>query len=133
MKELRIRATGPEGVHIDWSQMGQPGFKHEVIVKGDFEVEEIDHNAYVQVQFVNGFNSQLYTYIDPSGALAVGDLVDVPTQYEEHNLVVVKRLGDGYKGRSKMKVSGKYLRSDLFERLGTTEANYGTFDVREKW
>lgn len=86
----------------------------EVIVTGDALIEEIDPNRYVQIEFLGGPSDypykKLYTYIDPFGDLEVGDVVDVPTVYEDHNLAVVKKIGDGYKGKSKRFVTARFVK-----------------------
>ncbi len=96
-------------------------FKGEVVVTGDYEIEEIDPNVYVQVQFVDpdpylaAVRGKLYTYVDPGLGLEVGDLVDVPTVYQDHNVAVVKSLGDGYAGRAKREVGARYVRETVFQ------------------
>lgn len=85
-----------------------------VEIEGDFEVEEIDLGTYVRVEFLGGGGSApyLYTYQDIGLDLEVGDLVDVPTKYEEHNIAQVKALGRGaYKG-DPAPVLARYVRKD---------------------
>lgn len=83
----------------------------DIIIAGDIEVHVEDLESYVQVEFDGG--GSYYTYRDPSGTLEVGDLVDVPTRYDEHNVAQVKRLGRGdYTGRV-ADVQARFLREQL--------------------
>lgn len=66
---------------------------------------------YVQVQF-DGNYSQWYTYIDPTGTLEVGDLVEVMTP-RGANVVEVMALGRGdYRGQCST-VKAKLVREAL--------------------
>jgi hypothetical protein len=88
----------------------------QFVIDGDFEFEEVDLNDYVQVQFLSGpdsySRSKLYTYIDPGMGLAPGDLVDVPTNYHDHNVAMVKELGRGSWPKSCKAVIGRFARID---------------------
>jgi hypothetical protein len=55
------------------------------------------NRSYVQVRFDLGRNSQAqtYTYIDPSGTLAVGDLVQAPVYEGDLRTAKVVALGRG--------------------------------------
>ena len=83
----------PGGIEVVFDRL-----KGEIVVTGDALIEEIDSNCYVQIEFLGGPYDhpykKLYTYIDPFGDLEVGDVVDVPTVYEDHNLAVVNHIGD---------------------------------------
>ena len=60
--------------------------------------------SYVQVRYIGasgqGGASGSYTYIDPGLGLKVGELVDVPTFFQEHNAAIVTELGPGKYGPS---------------------------------
>jgi hypothetical protein len=68
----------------------------QVIVSGefDFEVEDLEH--YVQVRYERG--GVRYTYRDPSGALEIGDLVEVPVSYGTKVGTVMAFGHGGYTG-----------------------------------
>jgi len=74
-----------------------------VTVEGEFEFEIEEIKQYVQVEFAGTASvgpsyyarGNLYTYIDPGFDLKVGDVVDVPTKYEDHNIATVRELGPG--------------------------------------
>lgn len=108
MRKLRVRGFG-DGFTIA-GEAGSP----DIIFEGDFTVEEIDTNEYVQVLFLNPGNGfqhcegKLYTYIDPGFGLKVGDLVNVPTVYKPENIAQVKKLGDGFGGRARAEVQAVY-------------------------
>lgn len=81
----KIRLTRPDWTqYIEVSSETDPlgaaprRFHGPLVIEGDFEIEEVDDNRYVGVQFIGGYR-QDYTYIDPSGDLRKGDLVEVPT------------------------------------------------------
>jgi len=73
-------------------------------------LRKIEH--VVQVIFDAGYRR--YSYIDPTGNLDVGDLVEVPTGYHNNPLIAkVAELGRGsFKGELKT-VTAKYVRVEL--------------------
>lgn len=84
---------------------------------GNVLVTVEDLRNYVQVEFLaplsegNSYASpRRYTYVDPGLNLKVGDIVDVPTRYNDHNLAVVKSLQDGYDGRAERCVLARYFK-----------------------
>jgi hypothetical protein len=82
-----------------------------LVIEGEFDLEEEDLGTYVRVEFIGGsYSSSLYCYEDPGLDLKIGDLVDVPTQYEEHNVAQVKALGRGSWIRSCLPVTARYER-----------------------
>lgn len=84
-----------------------------LVIEGEFDLEQEDLGTYVRVEFCGGGSAPyLYTYEDIGLGLEIGDLVDVPTKYEEHNLAQVKALGRGvYKG-DPAPVLARYSRED---------------------
>lgn len=126
MKTLKVRARDFGGI----------SFRHEdgyIVITGNYEFEEIDDAVYVQVQFLGGdpyfyqVQNKLYTYVDPGFNLRVGDLVDVPTRYSQHNVAIVKKLGDGFTGQARKEVNGKYA---LIENDNPVETAYQIFSER---
>lgn len=95
-------------IHVQSEQYEHSGSYDEygnpiVTVEGDFYYTIEDIVQYVQVEFAGTAQvgptyyarGRLYTYIDPGFDLKVGDLVDVPTKYEDHNIAIVRELGPG--------------------------------------
>ena len=86
------------------------------VFEGELDFEEESLDKIVRVRFVNSDGrAQVpggYSYIDPFGNLEVGDLVDVPTKYSNHNLAAVVGFGRGALApSSRLKtVSAKYHR-----------------------
>jgi hypothetical protein len=84
---------------------------NSVIVSGNFEFEVEDLDPYVQVRFQG--SSALYTYLDPSGRLRPGDIVQVPTRYAEGNIATVEKLGRGNWSGSALKVTARLVKEEL--------------------
>lgn len=62
--------------------------------EGDYDVEVENLEHFVQVEFLNSSGYREYTYIDPSGVVKVGDLVEVDTVYGT-SIAKVVALGKG--------------------------------------
>ena len=133
-RRLVIKMTGePSSVSMDRPELdsydgggylvpvfGYPTYTFE----GQFEiVEDVTEPDYVQVEFAGTASvgpthyarGRLYTYIDPGFGLKIGDLVDVPTQYEDHNIAVVRELGPDNKrlaGYIVKEVSARYYKEE---------------------
>lgn len=104
-----LEKVGREGA-FGGSKHSGAGVAHSAYVfEGDIEVEVEDLERLVQVRYVGQDGLKTYTYTDPFGDLEVGELVDVPTRYEEHNAAIVVALGRGrYTGDGPRVVNGRY-------------------------
>lgn len=89
-----------------------PRYERTIVYEGDCDVIVQDLRTYVQVEFA-GSSGSLYTYVDPGLNLQVGDIVDVPTRIESHNLAIVCKLGDGYNGKAERCVLGRYTKDPI--------------------
>lgn len=74
--QIKVARRGEPGVYLT------EGEAEELIdqLEDAIEAAEESRTSYVQVTY-NGPTSARYTYLDPSGTLEVGDLVEVPVTY----------------------------------------------------
>lgn len=90
--------------------IGKPRFGGQTIEFDCDSYEEVDTNHYVQVTL--GSSGYLWTYIDPSSTLAVGDEVVVPYGYNDAPAFgVVKKLGKGNWNGPYKNVSRRIIRT----------------------
>ena len=85
--------------------------------EGDFAFEVEDLRSYVQVAYELPNEAQTwkrkYTYLDPTGELKVGDLVEAPTRYSDSQLATVVALGRGsYTGEPRA-ITARLTREEL--------------------
>jgi hypothetical protein len=98
MRKVRITSTGrPLTLSSNPAYREKPmlvyrdgAWSGPITIEGDFTIEEIDENVYVQVVYV-GNEYKRYTYIDPSGDLEIGDFA----VSDNDSIVKVVSLGKG--------------------------------------